>query len=162
MRSCRAGLLAAAFIAVATAPFAVAAAHAASAPARLVPPQATARLALQNNTPVPVRSTPVPLQADAAVPAPVQNAAAPKPEAGKQDAAAPDNKPDAGKDNQQDGKQDAAAPGSAQPAAPVQTAASNCPGNPNALGTSRVLAIDPADFKRIGHMQYPELLAAAG
>src|SRR5580704_19325991 len=85
MQSCRAGLLAAAFIAVAVAPFAVAAAHAASAPARLVPPQATARLALQNNTPVPARSTPVPLQADAAVPAPVQNAAAPKPEAGKQD-----------------------------------------------------------------------------
>jgi peptidoglycan/xylan/chitin deacetylase (PgdA/CDA1 family) len=37
-------------------------------------------------------------------------------------------------------------------------AAQNCPGNPNALGTSRVLAVDPAQFSRVGHMQYPDSL----
>jgi peptidoglycan/xylan/chitin deacetylase (PgdA/CDA1 family) len=37
----------------------------------------------------------------------------------------------------------------------------NCPGNPDALGTRRVLAIDPADYKRIGIMQYPDSLALA-
>ena len=110
-----------------------------------MPPQATARLALQNTTPVPARSTPVPLQADAAAPAQA---------AGKQNAAAPD----ATKDTKQDTKQDSAAPDSAQPAAPAQTAGANCPGNPNALGTSRVLPVDPADFKRLGHMQYPDSL----
>ena len=46
----------------------------------------------------------------------------------------------------------------AQAGAPAPTAAANCPGNPNALGTSRVLAIDPADYKRLGRMQYPESL----
>jgi len=43
----------------------------------------------------------------------------------------------------------APAPGSAAP---------NCPGNPDALGTSRVLAVDPAQFPRVGHMQYPDSL----
>jgi peptidoglycan/xylan/chitin deacetylase (PgdA/CDA1 family) len=33
-----------------------------------------------------------------------------------------------------------------------------CPGNPDALGTSRVLTIEPADFARIGSMQYPKTL----
>jgi peptidoglycan/xylan/chitin deacetylase (PgdA/CDA1 family) len=33
-----------------------------------------------------------------------------------------------------------------------------CPGNPDALGTSRVLAINPADFARIGSMQYAQTL----
>ncbi len=42
-----------------------------------------------------------------------------------------------------------------------QQAASDCPGNPNALGTSRVLAIDPADYPRIGRMQYPLSLPLA-
>jgi peptidoglycan/xylan/chitin deacetylase (PgdA/CDA1 family) len=169
MQRYRASLLAAAFIAVAATPFAVAAAQAASAQARLVPPPATTRLALQNNTPVPATSSPVPVQAGTAAqdkvpdkiqdkaqdqppPAPAPDtAAASKPEPGKQDAAGAAK--DAGKE---DNKQDAAAP--AQPAAPVATAGANCPGNPNALGTSRVLAIDPADFKRLGHMQYPESL----
>ncbi|HXQ84077.1 MAG TPA: polysaccharide deacetylase family protein, partial [Xanthobacteraceae bacterium] len=36
-----------------------------------------------------------------------------------------------------------------------------CPGNPNALGTSRVLAIDPADYPRLGRMQYPNSLPLA-
>jgi peptidoglycan-N-acetylglucosamine deacetylase len=40
-------------------------------------------------------------------------------------------------------------------------AASDCPGNPNALGTSRVLAIDPAEYPRIGRMQYPHSLPLA-
>lgn len=38
------------------------------------------------------------------------------------------------------------------------SAAEPCPGNPNALGTSRVLAINPADFARIGSMQYSKTL----
>jgi peptidoglycan-N-acetylglucosamine deacetylase len=32
-----------------------------------------------------------------------------------------------------------------------------CPGNPNALGTSRVLTISPSEFRRIGSMQYRPL-----
>ena len=32
----------------------------------------------------------------------------------------------------------------------------NCPGHPGALGTSRVLALDPAQYPRVGHMQYPD------
>jgi len=33
-----------------------------------------------------------------------------------------------------------------------------CAGNPDALGTSRVLTISPSDFKRIGSMQYTQTL----
>jgi peptidoglycan/xylan/chitin deacetylase (PgdA/CDA1 family) len=40
-------------------------------------------------------------------------------------------------------------------------AAANCPGHPDALGTSRVLAIDPAEYPRIGRMQYPASLPLA-
>jgi peptidoglycan/xylan/chitin deacetylase (PgdA/CDA1 family) len=36
--------------------------------------------------------------------------------------------------------------------------AAECPGNPDALGTSRVLTVDPAEHPRIGSMQYPESL----
>jgi len=36
--------------------------------------------------------------------------------------------------------------------------AAECPGNPYALGTSRVLTIDPAQFPRLGTVQYPETL----
>jgi peptidoglycan/xylan/chitin deacetylase (PgdA/CDA1 family) len=36
--------------------------------------------------------------------------------------------------------------------------ATNCPGRPDAIGTSRVLAIDPAQYPRIGSMQYPDSL----
>jgi peptidoglycan/xylan/chitin deacetylase (PgdA/CDA1 family) len=39
---------------------------------------------------------------------------------------------------------------------PVQS--DTCPGHPDALGTSRVLALDPAKFPRIGRMQYPDSL----
>ncbi len=48
---------------------------------------------------------------------------------------------------------------------PAQDAAQqqnpDCPGNPAALGTSRVLAIDPADYPLIGRMQYPKSLPLA-
>lgn len=36
--------------------------------------------------------------------------------------------------------------------------AQECPGNPGALGTSRVIAIDPLEHRRLGLMQYPETL----
>lgn len=36
--------------------------------------------------------------------------------------------------------------------------AADCPGNANALGTSRTLVVDPAEHPRIGTMQYPETL----
>jgi peptidoglycan/xylan/chitin deacetylase (PgdA/CDA1 family) len=39
--------------------------------------------------------------------------------------------------------------------------AADCPGNPNALGTSRVIAIDPAEHTRLGTMQYSETLPLA-
>jgi peptidoglycan/xylan/chitin deacetylase (PgdA/CDA1 family) len=48
---------------------------------------------------------------------------------------------------------EAAASQSAQE--PAGQAAANCPGHPDALGTSRVLALDPAEYPRIGRMQYP-------
>jgi peptidoglycan/xylan/chitin deacetylase (PgdA/CDA1 family) len=36
--------------------------------------------------------------------------------------------------------------------------AGDCPGNPDALGTSRTLVVDPREHPRIGTMQYPETL----
>ena len=36
--------------------------------------------------------------------------------------------------------------------------AAECPGNPNALGTSRTIAVDPAEHPRLGSMQYHESL----
>ncbi|WP_257165534.1 polysaccharide deacetylase family protein [Bradyrhizobium sp. SRS-191] len=36
--------------------------------------------------------------------------------------------------------------------------AADCPGNPNALGTSRVLVVDPREHPRLGAMQYKETL----
>ena len=36
--------------------------------------------------------------------------------------------------------------------------AAECPGNPEALGTSRVLTINPGEFSRIGSMQYNQTL----
>ena len=44
---------------------------------------------------------------------------------------------------------------------PADQAVANCPGHPDALGTSRVLAIDPAQYRRIGHMQYSDSLPLA-
>ena len=40
----------------------------------------------------------------------------------------------------------------------VTQADANCPGHPDALGTSRVLAVDPAQYLRVGHMQYADAL----
>src|SRR6202163_3096438 len=36
--------------------------------------------------------------------------------------------------------------------------AADCPGHPDALGTSRTLVVDPKAHPRIGTMQYPETL----
>jgi peptidoglycan/xylan/chitin deacetylase (PgdA/CDA1 family) len=43
-------------------------------------------------------------------------------------------------------------------AAPASAMAADCPGNPNALGTSRTLVVDPIEHPRVGTMQYPETL----
>ena len=42
--------------------------------------------------------------------------------------------------------------------ATAKARAADCPGNPNALGTSRVLTIDPREFPRIGTVQYTRSL----
>lgn len=39
--------------------------------------------------------------------------------------------------------------------------AADCPGHPNALGTSRTIVVDPREHPRIGTMQYPETLPLA-
>src|SRR6476660_78184 len=39
--------------------------------------------------------------------------------------------------------------------------AADCPGHPDALGTSRVLVVDPNEHPRIGTMQYAETLPLA-
>ncbi len=56
----------------------------------------------------------------------------------------------------------AQSPALEQSAAPAQSpapaVAQSCPGNPNALGTSRVLTINPSEFSRIGIMQYKQTL----
>jgi peptidoglycan-N-acetylglucosamine deacetylase len=36
---------------------------------------------------------------------------------------------------------------------PTLAAAAECPGNPDALGTSRTLVVDPAEHPRLGSMQ---------
>src|SRR5260221_4254321 len=36
--------------------------------------------------------------------------------------------------------------------------AADCPGNPNAIGTSRTIVVDPQDHRRIGTMSYSETL----
>jgi peptidoglycan/xylan/chitin deacetylase (PgdA/CDA1 family) len=41
-------------------------------------------------------------------------------------------------------------------AAPAR--AQECPGNPDAIGTSRVLTLQPGEMTRVGRMQYPETL----
>jgi peptidoglycan-N-acetylglucosamine deacetylase len=38
-------------------------------------------------------------------------------------------------------------------------AAGACPGNPNAVGTSRVIAVSPTEYPRVGSMQYGQNLA---
>ncbi len=46
-------------------------------------------------------------------------------------------------------------------AVPAAASAADCPGHPDALGTSRVLVVDPAEHPRIGTMQYHETLPLA-
>ena len=41
---------------------------------------------------------------------------------------------------------------------PVAAAAEPCPGNPDALGTARVLAVDAASSPRVGRKQFPATL----
>jgi len=40
----------------------------------------------------------------------------------------------------------------------TQSVAGKCPGNPNAIGTSRVMAVDPAAYPIVGTWQYPQTL----
>src|SRR5271169_3019843 len=40
--------------------------------------------------------------------------------------------------------------------------AQNCPGNPDALGTSRVLALDPRKYPRVGAMDHAVALPLSG
>jgi len=42
--------------------------------------------------------------------------------------------------------------------AAAPASAADCPGNPDALGTSRTLVVDPLEHRRIGTMQYAETL----
>jgi len=46
-------------------------------------------------------------------------------------------------------------------AAAAPARAEDCPGNPDALGTSRVLTIEPGENQRFGLMQYPQTLPLA-
>src|SRR5450759_5168450 len=41
---------------------------------------------------------------------------------------------------------------------PASASPNACPGNPDALGTSRVLTISPSEFSQIGSMQYKQTL----
>jgi len=41
---------------------------------------------------------------------------------------------------------------------PGGAAAQQCPGNPNAIGTKRVISVDPLKLSRVGTAQYPETL----
>ena len=45
---------------------------------------------------------------------------------------------------------------------PQPASAADCPGHPDALGTSRTLVVDPREHPRIGTMQYARNPAAAG
>ena len=49
----------------------------------------------------------------------------------------------------------------AQESVQESTVSADCAGNPNALGTSRVVTIDPGDYRRLGRMQYPDSLPLA-
>jgi peptidoglycan/xylan/chitin deacetylase (PgdA/CDA1 family) len=44
---------------------------------------------------------------------------------------------------------------------PANASAEECPGHPDALGTSRVLVVDPSKIQRVGVMQYPQSLPLA-
>src|SRR4029077_13748967 len=44
---------------------------------------------------------------------------------------------------------------------PALALAEDCPGHPDALGTSRVLVVDPGKIQRVGVMQYAQSLPLA-
>jgi peptidoglycan/xylan/chitin deacetylase (PgdA/CDA1 family) len=69
-------------------------------------------------------------------------------------ALAQDQSPTTGAKPAPDASAQIAVPPPEQAAVPAE----NCPGHPDAIGTSRVLAIDPAKFPRVGRMQYPDSL----
>jgi peptidoglycan/xylan/chitin deacetylase (PgdA/CDA1 family) len=46
-------------------------------------------------------------------------------------------------------------------ASSAANAAQPCPGNPDALGVSRVIVVSPQDYSRLGHMQYHSSLPLA-
>jgi peptidoglycan/xylan/chitin deacetylase (PgdA/CDA1 family) len=46
----------------------------------------------------------------------------------------------------------------APPAPAANTSATSCPGNPDALGVSRILTVSPSDYARLGQMQYRRTL----
>ena len=46
-------------------------------------------------------------------------------------------------------------------AVPAQAAPAPCPGNPDALGTARVLAVDAATTPRVGRKHFPQTLPLA-
>jgi peptidoglycan/xylan/chitin deacetylase (PgdA/CDA1 family) len=46
-------------------------------------------------------------------------------------------------------------------AAAMPARAQECPGNPDVLGTSRVLVLEPGEFTHVGLMQYPQTLPLA-
>jgi peptidoglycan/xylan/chitin deacetylase (PgdA/CDA1 family) len=46
-------------------------------------------------------------------------------------------------------------------AAPLAALAQTCPGNPNALGTARVLKVDAASTPRVGRKEFPQTLPLA-
>ncbi len=141
MRNLKASLMGAAFIAATSVSIAASPARAegGAAAAQSVPSQAESRVAVQNGTPEAAHSPS----------APPQQSSAPA-----QDAAAADTK-----DAEQGAKQDGDAPAQASAPAPTGPQANaSCPGNPNALGTSRILPVDPAAYKDIGRMQYTDSL----
>src|SRR5260370_24228981 len=46
-------------------------------------------------------------------------------------------------------------------AAPAAAVAADCPGHPDAIGTSRTLVVDPREHRLLGTMQYRETLPLA-
>ncbi len=46
-------------------------------------------------------------------------------------------------------------------AAAAPADAADCPGNPDAIGTSRTITVDPAEHARVGSFQYPETVPLA-
>ena len=121
----------------------------AQTPAPEVPAQSTAAL----ESPAPVQSA-----APSAAPAETQTAApaatpaeAPAATPAQAESPAPATTP-----AQAEAPAAAPSPAQAETAAPAKAAqvAQSCPGNPNAIGTSRTITVNPADLPLIGTIQY--------